>query len=282
VTDAQCSRYLRLLGVPAGPPGREALEALVAAHLERVPFETVSKLCQRRRGAAHTIPELDRFLDGIEHHAFGGTCYANNHHLYRLLEHLGYDVRLCGAAMSRPDVHVVSIVTLDGRELLVDGGYGAPLLRPMPLDLAADHTVELGRDRYVLRPRDGDGRSRLEHWSGPALKHGYAIDPRPRRIDEFRSVIEHSFSVEATFMQTLRIVRFVPDGAVDLLDRRLTYTTGRRTRTRIVDDDEALVEAIAGEFGMPRPSIAEALAELDALRAAAGAGPLSRPVPPRS
>jgi arylamine N-acetyltransferase len=282
VTDAQCARYLRLLGLPAAPRGRGALAALVAAHLERVPFETVSKLCHRRRGEPHTIPELDRFLDGIEHHRFGGTCYANNYCLYRLLAHLGYEVRLCGAAMSRPDVHLVSIVTLDGREFLVDGGYGAPFLEPLPRDLDTDHVVELGRDRYVLRPQDGEGRSRLEHWNGNVLRHGYTVDPRPRRIEEFRAVIEQSFMVDATFMQTLRIVRFVPGGSVDLLDRRLTQTTGRRSRTRILDDTAALVAAIAGAFGMPHLAITEALAELEFLRAAANAARLNRSASPPS
>lgn len=42
------ARYLRALGVPRRPPGREALAEIVAAHVTRVPFENVSKLLRFR------------------------------------------------------------------------------------------------------------------------------------------------------------------------------------------------------------------------------------------
>src|SRR5512143_789806 len=92
--------YLRLLGLRPRVPSLEALTELTGAHLVRVPFENVSKL----------------------------------YYLYRLLENLGYRVRLCGADMSRPDVHLVIVVTVEGHEYVVDGGYGAPFLAPLPRD----------------------------------------------------------------------------------------------------------------------------------------------------
>jgi hypothetical protein len=63
-----------------------------------------------RRNEALTIPNLDEHLDGIERHHFGGTCYANNHYLAWLLQRLGFEVTRHGAAMSPPDVHLVSVV----------------------------------------------------------------------------------------------------------------------------------------------------------------------------
>jgi len=126
------SRYLAVLGVEEAEPTLALLERLVFAQLTRVPFENISKLYLRRERGATTIPSLAEHLDGIESRGFGGTCYANNFHFFTLLEGLGYDVRLCGADMSEPDVHMVSTLRLDRRELLVDVGYAAPFLEPLP------------------------------------------------------------------------------------------------------------------------------------------------------
>src|SRR5512133_643818 len=96
-------RYLGALRVRRRPPGVDALAELVAAHVSRVPFENVSKLYRRRHAGLEGLPDLDAFLDGIERFHFGGTCYANNFHLYTLLASLGYEARLCGADMREPD-----------------------------------------------------------------------------------------------------------------------------------------------------------------------------------
>ncbi len=202
-------RYLRLLGVPARAPSLAALDELVRAQLTRVPFENVSKL-HRRRAGLRELPDLERHLDGVERHHFGGTCYPNNLHLHGLLAELGYDVRLCGADMTKPDVHLACIVTVDGHEHIVDGGYGAPFLAPLPRDLDRDHVIELGRERYVLRPQDAAGRSRLDLYRDGVLQHGYLLKPEPRRIEEFAAVIADSFRDDATFMNALVAVRFFP------------------------------------------------------------------------
>jgi arylamine N-acetyltransferase len=145
------------LGVAKREPCVPALAELVSAHVMRVPFENVSKLYRRKHLGLAGLPGIELFLEGIERYHFGGTCYSNNFHLYTLLASLGYRARLCGADMSNPDVHMVIMVNVDGREYLVDGGYAAPFLSPLPRDLKEDYVVALGRDRYVLRPQDTTG-----------------------------------------------------------------------------------------------------------------------------
>ncbi len=142
-----------------------------------IPFENISKLYNRKHLGLAGLPSLQLYLDGIERYHFGGTCYANNFHFYSLLSTLGYSVKLCAADMTNPDVHMVIMVNVDGREYLVDGGYGAPFLSPMPRDLANDYVVELGRDRYVLKTQDDHGRSRLELYRDGQQKHGYVAKP---------------------------------------------------------------------------------------------------------
>jgi arylamine N-acetyltransferase len=251
-------RYLGVLAVPARPPSVAALSELTSAHLSRIPFENISKLYYRDDTSRRGLPDLTRFLDGIERHRFGGTCYSNNFHFHELLTFLGYPVTLCGADMSAPDVHLVNIVTLEGSPYLVDVGYGAPLHAPLPLDAAVDQQVRWGPFCYVLRPRDVHGRSRLEMHLDGAPVHGYSVTPTPRRIEEFAGVIADSFTERATFMHALLIARFGGKRPAMLRNLALHTQEDGRWHLHAVPGLEALPEVVAREFDMPPEIVRQA------------------------
>jgi arylamine N-acetyltransferase len=259
-------RYLRVLGIPRRKPGLEALTDLVAAHVKRVPFESVSKLYYRKHLGLRAVPGVELFLEGIERHNFGGTCYTTNYYLNLLLRHLGYEVRLCGADMANPDVHMVSMVTVDEREYLVDVGYAAPFLAPLPRDLKQDHVIALGRDRYVLRPQDEEGRSRLELYRDGHLKHGYVAKPKGRPIEHFNSVIAGSFTDHATFMNALLLVRFLSSSCSKVIHNlELIESDATGSRINRIDNRVELVRVVERHFGIPGKIVAEALADLGEL-----------------
>ncbi|UCG50932.1 MAG: arylamine N-acetyltransferase [Candidatus Latescibacterota bacterium] len=260
------ARYLRILGTPRAAPSQECLSELVAAHLIRVPFENISKLHYRRHTGLCGLPGLERFLDGIERHNFGGTCYTNNYYFNLLLAHLGYDVILCGADMTDPDVHMVSIAIVDGREYLIDVGYAAPFLAPFPRDLTRDYEVTLGRDRYVLKPQDAQGCSRLELYRDGRLKHGYTAKPTPRQIEHFGKVIAHSFTDEATFMNALLLVRFLPESSLMVRNLTLIKSQGTESHIHQITGRAELVELIEEHFAIPRAIVADAIADLGQLQ----------------
>jgi N-hydroxyarylamine O-acetyltransferase len=254
------ARYLGLLGVPRRAPELAALTELTSAHLTRVPFENLSKLSRARRPAPpRQPPGLARYLDGIERLRLGGTCYANAFNFHLLLAHLGYDVSLCGADMSAPDVHLVNVVAIDGRPYLVDVGYAAPLFEPFPLDLARDQEITWGRERYVLRPRDAAGRSRLELHRDGELRHGYTVNPAPRRIEEFEQVILDSFSDGATFMHALLIARFWPKRSMTLRNMTLIEAAPSGYGLRQVPRRDELPAVIEEHFGIAGEVTREAL-----------------------
>jgi N-hydroxyarylamine O-acetyltransferase len=260
VPGALFDRHLRLLGVVPRDPGPDALGELVSAHLRRVPFENVSKLYRFRRSGLAGVPELEEYLDGIERLGLGGTCYANAAHLNGLLRALGYRARLCGADMSRPDVHVVNVVEIGGREVLVDVGYGAPLFTPMPLDLDRDQTAALGRDRFVLRPRDATGRSALELHRDGGLRHGYRVNPAGRELAHFRAAIADSFRPDATFMNALVAIRFpARDRSLVLRNLSLVEASGDREVRRALADRAELARVAEAVFGIPGEITAGAL-----------------------
>jgi len=257
------ARYLRVLGVPGREPSLDALTDLVAAHVKRVPFENISKLYYRKHLGLRSIPGAELFLEGIERYNLGGTCYTANYYLNILLGHLGYEVRLCGADMANPDVHMVSMVTVEGREYLVDAGYAAPFLAPLPRDLSQDHVIALGRDRYVLKPQDEEGRSRLEFYRNGQPKHGYIARPTPRPIEHFNSVIEDSFADHATFMNALLLVRFLSSSRSSVIHNlELIESHGTESRINRIDNRVELVRVVERHFEIPRTIVAEALADL--------------------
>jgi N-hydroxyarylamine O-acetyltransferase len=260
--DDLTSRYLRLLGVPRRPPSLDALREVVRAHVTRVPFENITKLLRFRRSGLAGIPDLSDFLNGIEEWNLGGTCYSNNGYLYRLLVTLGYDAILCGADMQNPDVHLVSLVRIDGRSYLVDGGYGAPFLHPMSCDLDDDYELVLGHERYVLRPRDAAGYSRLELYRNGQATHGYLVKPFHRRIEEFRGVIEGSFAPAAVFMNAVVITRFSANRSLSLHNLKLVESEGAESRAVAIEGVESLPEVIQSRFGVPSAVVREALTGL--------------------
>jgi arylamine N-acetyltransferase len=253
--DDSFERYLNILGVADARPDLDSLRRIVRAQLIRVPFENVSKLHLARTRELRDVPSLGLYLDGIEQHRFGGTCYSNNHHLASLLRYVGFDASYCGADMvSGADVHAVVIVRLEGREYLIDVGYGAPFYGPMPRDIDEPLAIRLGTNRYVLQPRDEWGRSRMEHHRGGREIHGYLAKPTPRDLSFFDEVVRDSFLPTASFMTRLRIARFFDDGNVELLRDRLIRARGDDCSVESIPNRAALIDAVVEHFDMT-PSI---------------------------
>jgi N-hydroxyarylamine O-acetyltransferase len=264
------ARYLEILGVSRKLPSLQALTELVAAHLTRVPFENISKLYYKKQLGLTYLPTLRLYLDGIEHYRFGGTCYSNNFYFYSLLASLGYQVKLCAADMTTPDVHAVSMVTVGGYDYLVDTGYAAPFLSPLPRDLDSNHVIALGRDRYVLRPQDADRCSRLELHRDGVLKHGYLAKPAAKKIEDFSRVIGDSFQPDATFLNSILLARFYPGRSIVIHNLTLIESRGAKSVLHRLQDSGAVIAAIHEHFGVPRDIVAEAIADLKELQDAWG------------
>jgi arylamine N-acetyltransferase len=175
---------------------------------------------------------------------------------------LGYRATLSGADMSNPDVHLVSMVELEKREYLVDVGYAAPFVTPLPRDLTTDHVITLGRDRYVLRPQDAEGRSRMDLYRDGTLKHGYVATPQPRRIGEFEQVIAESFDDESTFMNALLLARFCPDASLVIHNTAVIEFHDGDSATRTDVNRDQLPAVILEHFGIPPEITSAAVTQL--------------------
>jgi len=255
-------RYLRILGIEQKPPEFNGLNELVQAQMARVPFENISKLYYKKRLRLRGLIDFERYLDGIERYHFGGTCYANNYYFHLLLKYLGYDIWLCGADMTNPDVHLLSMARLDSREYIIDVGYAAPFTMPLPRDLAMDFSIEHGEDCYVLKPRHKSGRSRMEMFRNGQPFHGYVAKPEPRKIEEFAGVIADSFSDKATFMNAIMLVKFWPGKSLAIRNLSVVETDGNGARSRPLSGRNKLIGEIERLFGIDSEIAAEAIGEI--------------------
>jgi arylamine N-acetyltransferase len=184
--------------------------------------------------------------------------------LWSLLRHLGFDALLCGADMvSGPDVHIVILARVDDHDYWVDAGYAAPFFEPLRADLQRDQTLRHGRDHYVLRGRDADGRSRLDHFRNGERIHGYLAKPIPRSPGHFQGVIHASYADSATFMNALAVMRYHDDGSsVAVYNDRLIRSTADACSVTRLPDREAIVHAVEGHCGIPADIVREATSGL--------------------
>jgi arylamine N-acetyltransferase len=249
--EALFHRFLKLLGAKTAGPSMHFLTHLINAHQSVVPFENISKLYYRDRFNQKGIPSLLQYLDGISGYHFGGTCYANNYYFFRLLEFLGFSVKLCAADIKRPGTHMVVLVTIDKQDYLVDVGYAAPFNFPVPLNLATDYTIRYGRDEYLFKPRDKKGCTRLEMLRNGAYKHGYLVRPESRNIDDFSIVISESFRPDATFFRSLLLTKFISGRFCILHNMQYTESTVTGSNSVELQSKDELVELVENRFQIP-------------------------------
>ncbi len=255
--------YLRLLGVQRRKPSIDALKELVQAQLVKVPFENVSKLYYKKHHNLQGLPDLELFLDGIERFHFGGTCYSNNYYFYKLLANLGYQIKLCGADMLNPNVHLVSVATLEQQEYLIDVGYAAPFSIPFPRDLTTDYIIILGRDQYVLKPQDAQSCSQMELYRYGKLKHCYLVHPVPRVIQEFDQIIVDSYREDSTFMNALLLARFFPDRSLVIHNLTVIESQGSVSKSQVLTSRDELVQAAYKYFSIPKEFTMDAVRDIE-------------------
>ena len=129
--------YLARLGVPARPPGRDALDELQEAHVRAYTFDNIDVLLEQHPGVG--LPAVQAKFVG---RGRGGYCFEHTTMFAAVLERLGYDVTRRLGRVGDPALagrtHAVTVVTLDGRRLLADAGFGMSPLRPIALEDGAE------------------------------------------------------------------------------------------------------------------------------------------------
>jgi arylamine N-acetyltransferase len=233
-------RYLALLDLEPEQPSIQALARLTRSHLLRVPFENVTSLLRRAAQPEGPVPALDHasVLDAWERGTSGGLCFEVAAMLSRLLPALGYETKRVLGRITFPASHQAIVVTLAGRDYLVDLGCGAPLFEPIPLEGVQEvHRAGLS---YRFRLEDGGAvavQDRLleGHWQ-PFCYYDLA-EATPRDCDA--GYQRHHQPPESWVVSSLTLVRCREDEVLQLRDGRFSrYRTAGKTSEPVSDFDD--------------------------------------------
>jgi arylamine N-acetyltransferase len=238
---------------PPASPGAGSLDLVFKAFVERVPFESASKIVRdrdvREREDKRREPEL--FWEDFVERGAGGTCFARTAAFGQLLGAIGFRAEPVLGAISAPESHAALLVSTPGGPVLADVGYPLPEL----LDLRSGQ-----RDTAIgsLAVSRQDERLRIDFASGPDRGRSIEIDLRPAEPPRWKRAWERTFEPGSLFLRTVvlrrvqghRVVRFA-EGEVQILDAH------SRTRIPLAGPDRAA--RLADLFEMESDLVARAL-----------------------
>jgi arylamine N-acetyltransferase len=270
--DTWTARYLDLLDLPAGPPSRDHLDAVVRAH-RSITFECVSSLIRRHAAGQGPVPPLDleRQLDAWTARAAGGVCFEFGAMLGPLLVQLGYRAWPVLARISFPGSHSALIAELDGRRYLVDVGNGQPILEAIPVDEPFE--IDRAGLRYRFRLDAAAERLVQDRFVDSAFRPFVTYELEAATADELAASYQrhHALPPETFVIGSFRLVAFGDDEVIQLRDHQLTtWRSGGKT-VEAVDDLERYRELVAGPLGLPGMDVERGLRAWAAINPEAGA-----------
>ena len=233
--------YLRRIQHPRVVASVEALHSLHTAHVRAIPFENVDVIL-----GTHPGIEFDAVQAKLVDRQRGGYCYEHALLFAAVLEHLGFEVERRVARVqphkSGPRTHMLLLVRVDGQEFLADVGFGAGMLKPMPLKDGAvvnqagwEHRLTVDNDVWTLSKKTPDGWIPL-----------HASNQEPQRLIDFQ-VYHHYVSTNpnSPFSTKLVVMRLDEGVSRRLVGNELTteYADGRTTRHAVHDDEVGAVLA---------------------------------------
>jgi len=250
--------YLTTLGVRRRAPSVEALHELHAAHVARVPYETL----WLHLGEQWGIRPADSF-HRIAHRGRGGYCFHLNGALGELLSILGYRVTMVPAGVhnapdepAAPDGHLLLVVGdlptddhPDGR-WYVDAGLGDGPRLPLPLRDGVDHQ---GTETWTMSAL-GDDAWRLGRPAGGSFD-GVSFSLTPVGIEHFEARhAYHRTSPESGFARTPTAQRRHATGTDIMRGLVLTRTADGVVDVETFQRPQDWADALAAVFGL-RPAV---------------------------
>lgn len=246
------THYFNRIGLPKDTALTiENLKMIHRAQHRTIPFENIDIV------NGQSIQLADEVIyDKLVNNKRGGYCHELNGLLFRVLETLGFDVRiLLGRVHLSPEPtgrgHRVTLVTLDGQPWLVDAGFGSNTPRePLPIvfdkELTTDRQVFrfIKDDRYgvLLQGKEKDADEWLSLYS---LDMGHVCKGDLEYANHFSST--HSDSV---FTSGVIVVLATPEGLNTLSNQQLKIKKNGVTDLITLDNETDYFAALDHYFGL--------------------------------
>ena len=255
LTPQQVQAYLGHINSHAPQQADRAnLDRLIAAHLQRVPFENIDVLLQRP-----ILLEADAVFAKVVERGRGGYCFEINSLFARLLLSLGYHVSLLGArvrwglASDAPTSmlsHLLLRVELSEGSFIVDIGFGGPT---PPCALPLQGRDGLGNCPYQLQaPNAEQPLYQLQALQNGQWHSMYQFDLQPQAwVDHIARSWYTSTHPQSIFLHTLMCARSQGRARLSLANQQFSrrFPDGRVEQQQISSAAQ-LVELLSDEFGL--------------------------------
>jgi N-hydroxyarylamine O-acetyltransferase len=234
-------------------PSAECLRELHLAHATHVPFENIEVLMRRP-----VRLDLESLWKKLVEDRRGGYCFEQNTLFAAVLEKIGFRVtRLAarvrlGAAGITSRGHMLLSVEADGRQFLADVGFGGDaLLYPIPWlpgetagQFAWKYRLTAESPGYVLQIWRAEGWVDLYSFT---MEEQYPVD--------YEVANYHTSTHPNSFFRKQLMVHLPgPEVRVTLLGRRLMERRPEGSSEVVLADDAAVLETLAGRFGLHFPA----------------------------
>jgi N-hydroxyarylamine O-acetyltransferase len=230
-----------------------SISAMMRQQLHTVPFENLDVQAGK---IVSLVPE--HIVDKVVHQRRGGYCYEVNGLFSMALGALGVPYRWVAARpmfypTRRPRTHMAVVAEIEGRQWLIDLGFGSyGITAPMALD-DLDTEIAQGRDRFKLSRLD-NGDWLLQAWVAQTWANQYSFDLTPQEWVDFDPVnYLNSTHPEAVFVKALLVIGHHPRGRTILFGNSLKTIIDGQTEQRDVAAHEidALLQT---HFQLKRPT----------------------------
>ena len=228
--------YLRRIGVENAniAANAENLKFLQRQHLLHVPFENLDIHWMRP-----IVLENKAFYDKIVGDGRGGFCYELNGLFYELLGEIGFESKIISLKVSRGNgvfspeyAHMAIITRIDGKEYLVDVGFGEFIAEPLEFVLDAEQLDENGM--FLIRKFDEHYfeivKQDADVWRSECL-----FTTLPRQLKEFSEMCDYQqTSPESNFTKRKICSLMTESGRKTLTDKKFIETkNGQKIETDV-------------------------------------------------
>lgn len=249
------NEYLRRIGIENFniEPNLENLEFLQRRHLLRVPFENLDIHWKRPINL-----DNKQFYEKIVGEKRGGFCYELNGLFFELLGEIGFQNKIISAKVGKGSGefgaeydHLAILTKIEGREYLVDVGFGDFTAEPLEFVIEKEQKDRNGV--FLIRKYDEKYFEVVKKEDDDKWKSEYIFTVSPRELKEFAGMCHYQqTSPESHFTRGKVCSLMTENGRKTLTDKKFIETTNGSKSETEVGSDEEFDQILAREFQIER------------------------------
>jgi N-hydroxyarylamine O-acetyltransferase len=253
-TNFTLANYLQRIGYQGQPTAdMDSVTRMMLLQLRTVPFENLDVQAGK---VVSLVPE--HIIEKIIHQQRGGYCYEINGLFSMALTALGVSYRWVAARpmfypARRPKTHMAIVMELEGRQWLIDLGFGSyGITAPLALD-TLDVPVQQGHDSFQLS-RLANGDYLLQAKVDDVWANQYSFDLIAQEWIDFEPVnYLNSTHPDAVFVKSLLVINHNASGRTILFGNSLKTIANGQSNKRSLEAHE-IDSILKNTFGLTRPS----------------------------